>query len=257
MIEDKLKSINNFFKRYNKAAVSFSGGVDSSVLLFLAKSNNADVKAYYIKSDFQPRFELRDAITVSDSLDIELEIINIDVLNDNRIASNPENRCYFCKKAIFNTVISKAKSDGYNVVFDGTNASDDINDRPGYKALRELGVLSPLRLFGFSKKDIRFIANKNSIAVADKPSYSCLATRISTGTQITKELLEKTENAENELMKIGFSDFRVRYLNGDAKLQITDSDIPLLIENREKITAVLKKYYRNILFDLKTRKSNE
>ena len=254
-IKEKTENILNFFSNYSRVAVALSGGVDSAVLLSLAKSSKADIKAYFVKSAFQPDFELDDALKICDDT-IPLTVIEIDILSDNVIVSNPENRCYFCKKKIFGEIKKKAEIDGCDIIVDGTNSSDDICERPGYKALQELEIISPLKAFGFTKQDIRQIAFERKIPVFDKPSYACLATRISYGTKITMEILNKTENAEKEFFALGFKDFRIRYQNGDGKLQISEKDMPSVINNRDDILKILKKYYNNVLLDLKARNSD-
>lgn len=245
--------IRDFFKQHNKTAIAFSGGVDSAVLLALAKQYAKSVTAYYAASQFQPRFELEDAIQVAKALDVELKIIPLDILSDSTVTANPENRCYYCKKRIFTAICNEAKRDGYDVVLDGTNASDDAKDRPGMKALEELEIFSPLRLCGYTKADIRNIAKAHGLSVSSKPSYACLATRIPTGTAINSEILSLTEKAENALRKEGFENFRIRYINASAKIELGKEDFDLLFEKREKIYSLLSEYYDNIYLDLKER----
>lgn len=249
--------IKEFFKLHKTVAVALSGGVDSAVLLLLAKRYAEKVYACFVKSDFQPEFEQKDAVEICNLLNQKLMILNVDVLNNKNIIANSSERCYFCKKNIFSKIAEFAESVGADAVVEGTNASDDIEDRAGYKALKESGVFSPLRLCGIDKQTVREIARENALPVADKPSYACLATRIPTGTRITKEILVKTEKAENELFKLGFFDFRIRYFNGSAKLQITDNDIERLLHNRKKILNKIGQYYDDILLDLKVRDNNE
>lgn len=256
-MNDKLKDIHEFFTINSRIAVALSGGVDSAVLLYLAEKYGKSVKAYFVKSEFQPAFELDDALSICNTLNAKLEIIDLSVLSDDSIVSNPQNRCYYCKKAIFGSIVQKAKSDGYDIVLEGTNATDDIADRPGYKALQEMGVISPLRLYGFTKCDIRQLAKENNIPVSSKPSYACLATRVPTGMQITEEILHITEKAERELFSLGFSNFRVRYCDGNALLQITEDDFPLFAGKRKDILEILGRYYNNITLDSKFRSSNE
>lgn len=252
-MRNKLKDAQSFFVKNNKIAVAFSGGVDSSVLLCLAKSFGAQTAAYYVKSEFQPRFELEDAEKTCDALGIELNVIELSVLEEENISSNPENRCYYCKKKILKAVTGAAQRDGYTVVADGTNASDDVADRPGFAALRELGVLSPLRLCGFDKSDIRLLAAQYNLAVADKPSYACLATRVPHGCEITRELLEKTEAAESEMSALGFSDFRIKYRDGAALIQVNHRQLRLLGEKKEEVLSICRKYYSGAFLYLKTR----
>lgn len=245
--------IQTYFKD-KKVAVAFSGGVDSSVLLFLAQKYAADCKAYFVKSQFQPQFELDDALQISGQLGVELKIINLDVLSDKSIVSNPENRCYYCKKKIFGAICAAAESDFADIICDGTNASDDVSDRPGFKALKEFGVESPLRDCNITKAEIREIARKNGLAVYDKPSYACLATRIPCTTPIEESVLLNTENAENEMRALGFKNFRVRYLDGAAKLELSAKDFDLIFNIRNEVESALSKYYDSVYLDLKERR---
>ena len=135
-------TLKDFFLKYNKVAVAFSGGVDSSYLLYIAKKYAKEVKAYYVKTEFQPQFEFKNILQFVADFDIDLKVIKLSVLSNKQIVSNPINRCYFCKKQIFSTISKVALKDGFNFIIDGTNASDKENDRPGMKALKELSVLS-------------------------------------------------------------------------------------------------------------------
>lgn len=255
-----MKNIDNlkkYLQENNKIAVAFSGGVDSAVLLFLARKYADNVKAYFVKSQFQPDFELDDALSVCSFLNVDLSVINVDVLTVEKITDNPVNRCYYCKKAIFTQIINHAENDGYDLIFDGTNASDDVSDRPGYKALKELSVASPLRDFGLTKSDIRTIARENNIPVHSKPSYSCLATRVPTGVKINEDILNITQASEGFLFSLGFVDFRVRFIDGNAKLELSENDFKRLCENRKAVYDYLKKYYKNVYVDLKVRNSYE
>jgi len=245
--------IKDFFESHSEIAIALSGGVDSSVLLFLAKKYAKKVKAYYVRSQFQPAFEYDDALSVAEKANAELGIIEIDVLSDKKTVSNTSERCYYCKKRIFKAVCLAAQNDGFIFCAEGTNASDDIDDRPGFRALKELNVLSPLRICGFTKEKIRLLAKQYQLPVADKPSYACLATRIPEGTQITQELLVKTENAEKELMKLGYKNFRVRYSDGFAKLEFGSRELNLYREIKEETDKLLLKYYDGIYPEIKER----
>ncbi|MBQ5995204.1 MAG: ATP-dependent sacrificial sulfur transferase LarE [Clostridia bacterium] len=245
--------IQDFFKEHKSVAVAFSGGVDSAVLLMLALRCAERVKAYFVKSPFQPAFELEDAKKTAELLGAPLEVLCADVLSDPTVRSNPKDRCYYCKKRIFGIISEKAHSDGFDTLLDGTNASDDETDRPGVRALRELGVLSPLRECGLDKAYIRKLAAENGLPVFDKPSYACLATRIPYGTPISEEVLLKTENAEGLLMREGFRNFRIRYADGSARLELGKAEFTILQEKREKIYEMLIKSYDNVYLDLKER----
>lgn len=246
-------SLKKFFEENPKIAIAFSGGVDSAYLLYTAKKYAKEVKAYYVKSAFQPQFELDDAVRLSKELNAEMKIINVDILADKSVVENPKNRCYYCKTRIFTTIISEAKKDGYTVLLDGTNASDDFDDRPGMVALQELSVLSPLRICGLTKSRIREMSKEAGLFTWDKPAYACLATRIPTGQLIEKEMLERTERAEGYLASLGFSDIRVRNFENSAKIQIRESQIPLMLKHRQEIAEQLKKDYDSVMLDLEVR----
>ena len=152
--------LNEFFAAHPEVAVAFSGGVDSAYLLYAAKRAAKRVKAYYACSAFQPQFELEDAKRLAAELDVQMQILPLDVLADAQVTANPKNRCYYCKKRIFGAITAQARHDGFTVLLDGTNASDDAGDRPGMKALEELSVLSPLRLCGLTKAQIRALSKE-------------------------------------------------------------------------------------------------
>jgi len=242
-------TLPEFFSEHPKAALAFSGGVDSAYLLYAARACGADVRAYCVRSAFQPAFELEDARRLAP----ELTVLTVDVLADEAVASNPENRCYFCKKHIFTAISARARQDGYALLLDGTNASDDDADRPGMRALRELGVLSPLRLCGLGKPEIRRLSREAGLFTWDKPAYACLATRIPAGERITPEKLARTERAEAFLFSLGFTDFRVRTLGGAAKLQLPAAQMGRLLEQRAAVNAALGADYDSVLLDLEAR----
>lgn len=243
-----------FFSEHPKAAIAFSGGVDSAYLLYAAISCGADVRAYYAKSQFQPEFELEDAKHLARELGADMTIIELDVLKLPSVSSNPADRCYHCKKAIFTAISEAAAGDGFHTILDGTNASDDDSDRPGIRAIRELQVLSPLRECGLTKDKIRELSREAGLFTWCKPAYACLATRVPTGEEITAEKLRATENAEAFLHSLGLTDLRVRLYNGAARLQVTECSLPEVLRHREAIITELKKYYTAVLLDLEARK---
>ena len=242
-----------FFARNPRFALAFSGGVDSSYLLYAAKTAGCDVKAYFVKSAFQPQFELSDARRLADMLGVPFAAENFDVLQHAEVSENPPERCYFCKTALFKRLWELCRADGYALLCDGTNASDDIDDRPGMKALKELGVRSPLRECGLKKPEIRRLSKEAGLFTHDKPAYACLATRIPAGTPITASLLQKVERAEEALFKMGFSDFRVRYFAGAAKLQFPENQFGLALCKRPEILEALAPDFDGVLLDFKPR----
>ena len=245
--------LTDFFAAHPKVAIAFSGGVDSAFLLYSAKQNGATVQAYYAKSAFQPQFETDDAVRLASELDVPLQMLDVDVLALDAVAANPSDRCYHCKKVIFETIKNAAIKDGFSVLLDGTNASDDAGDRPGMRALIELSVLSPLRECGLTKSEIRELSREAHLFTWDKPAYACLATRIPAGEKITPEKLKATEAAENYLFSLGYRDIRVRMVNGAAKIQVPGDQMEKLISDREKILTELKKHYSAVMLDLEAR----
>ena len=247
-------TLQEFFGQYPEVAVAFSGGVDSAFLLEEAAKYARRVTAYYVNSEFQPRFERRDALRVADQLGVRMKVLPLEVLAEEPVGKNPPDRCYFCKKAIFTAIAKAAREDGFSVLLDGTNASDDAKDRPGMRALAELSVLSPLRQCGLTKEEIRQRSKEAGLFTWDKPAYACLATRILTGEEITVKKLAAVEEAEDWMASLGFTDFRVRTSEGQARLQIRESQWPLLWEHRAEILEKLKENYRTVSLDLEVRK---
>ena len=242
-----------FFRENNRAAVAFSGGVDSSYLLYAAAASGADVTAYYARSQFQPEFELEDARAVAELAGAEMKVIDLDVLADGTITSNPEDRCYHCKLRIMGSIIREASADGYGLIIDGTNASDDTDDRPGTRALRELGVRSPLRECGITKDEVRRLSREAGLPVWDKPAYACLATRIPHGEKITAEKLARTERAETIMSEMGFRDFRVRMRGDKALIQVPADQYDKASGEMEEIRKRLSGMYSRVDLDSVTR----
>ena len=246
--------LQQFFERNPRFAVAFSGGVDSSYLLYAANAADCDVHAYFIKSEFQPQFELDEAINMAKKLGVTITVENISVLGEPNVYENPADRCYHCKTAILKKLKELALLDGYTVLCDGTNTDDDETDRPGMRALKEQGVLSPLRECGLGKTDIRYLSEKAGLSTFDKPAYACLATRIPTGTAISQDRLDKVERAENALFNMGFSDFRVRLIPPDtAKLQLNSEQWEKAASLRWDIQKALEDDFKEIVLDLKSR----
>ena len=245
--------LKDFFAERPKAALAFSGGVDSAYLLYAASQWGADVRPYFVDTAFQPRFELADARRLCGELGVTLQVLPVDILSVPSVAENPADRCYHCKKAIFSAIASAAARDGYPLLLDGTNASDPEEDRPGMRALRELEVRSPLRECGLTKGEIRRLSREAGLFTWDKPAYACLATRVPAGEALTLEKLRRTEEAEDFLSSLGFSDFRVRLLDDCARVQLPAAQFPRLLEHREEILTRLGQDYRGVLLDLEPR----
>ena len=246
--------LKQFFEAHPEVAIAFSGGVDSAYLLYAAEQFGKRVKAYYVKTAFQPQFELEDAFRLAKELGADMQVLEVDILCDATVTANPADRCYHCKKILFSHILKAAKADGFSVVLDGTNFSDEASDRPGMRAISELSVRSPLRECGLTKSKIRQLSKDAGLFTYDKPAYACLATRIPTGEVITQEKLHRTEQAEAFLSQMGFRDFRVRCHGNTAKIQVLETNLSLLLQHRETILKELKKYYTSVLLDLEVRK---
>lgn len=246
-------TLDVFFMHDPRAALAFSGGVDSAYLLWAGLRAGAEVRPYFVKTPFQPRFELEDARRLCRELGVELTVVEFDVLSDPEIAANPPDRCYRCKRRLFSLLKARAAADGLSLLLDGTNASDDGGDRPGMRALAELKVRSPLRECGLTKEDIRALSRRAGLFTWDKPSYACLATRVPTGRAITLSDLKKAERGEEALAGLGFVDFRLRLTAEGCKLQVPERQLPLVLERRKDILSALEADHSEIALDLRPR----
>ena len=246
-------TLQTFFQEHPKAAVACSGGVDSAFLLWSAKQYGCDVHAYYASSVFQPAFALADARRLAAELSVPMAVIDIEILSVQGVAENGPDRCYHCKRALLLQLWEAARQDGHTLLLDGTNASDHADDRPGMRALRELAVRSPLQECGLTKDDVRNGSRAAGLFTWDKPAYSCLATRIPENTPITRTMLQTVESAENALFQMGFSDFRIRLMEGAARLQVTENQMAQAVAERAAITAALRPFFPVVLLDLEPR----
>lgn len=249
-------TLTEFFKANPKAALALSGGVDSAYLLYAARRAGAEVRAYFLSTAFQPEFERRDAQAMAKAAGAELSVLPYDVLAVPGVAENPTDRCCLCKRAMFTAMKERAARDGFDLLIDGTNASDRAEDRPGMIALRELGVRSPLRECGVTKAEVRRLAREAGLAVWDKPSYSCLATRVAAGERITPEKLSALESAEAELFALGFTDFRVRLSGCAARLQLTARDWDRAAGMRDDILCKLRPLFDSVAIDMTVREES-
>ena len=241
--------LQDFFTQYPRTALAFSGGVDSSYLLYAGLKWAEKLGVYYVKSPFQPEFEYRDALRLAKELGASVTVLTADPLSDPQVAANPANRCYYCKKVIMSTIKAAAARDGFDLIIDGTNASDDISDRPGFKALGEEGVLSPLRMCGITKAKLRELSKEAGLFTWNKPAYACLATRIPTGETITADKLQAVEHSEDALFGMGFTDFRVRTKDGAAKLQFIAEQHSEAAQRLDEIKTALAPYYSEVSLD--------
>lgn len=245
--------LSEFFAANRRAALGFSGGVDSAYLLYAGLACGAEVRPYFVRTAFQPQFELEDARRLTAQLGCGLTVIGLDVLAVPHVAENPADRCYHCKRAIFGALRARAAQDGFPLLLDGTNASDDAGDRPGMRALRELEVRSPLRECGLTKARIRALSREAGLFTWNKPAYACLATRVPAGDPITEELLARVEGAENALFARGYADFRVRVFHGAARLQFPRAQLARVFAEYADVRAAVRPFFETVLLDLDER----
>ena len=193
-----VEALDAFFARTPRLAVAFSGGCDSSFLLVAALRAGCDVKAYGVRTAFQPAFEIDDAKRLAAELGADFELVDADVLAQGEICANGPDRCYRCKTFIFSTILARMAEDGFEVLADGTSVDYAIAThridpaRPGFQALAELGVVSPLRRAGMAKDDVRAASRELGLFTADKPSFSCIAVHVGAGRPVTAQTLAET-----------------------------------------------------------------
>ena len=205
-------------------AVAFSGGVDSSFLCHAAfAALSARAIAVTIVSPMLPRSELDAATALARRIGIE-HICVEEMEIDGKVAENPRERCYFCKKLEFASIREAARGRGIDAVLDGTNLDDLSDHRPGLKALEEMGIFSPLREAGFAKAEIRALSRRFGLPTWDKPAFACLASRIPYGERIDRDKLSRVEQAEAYLRELGFRQFRVRSHGNIARIEVAPEE---------------------------------
>ena len=220
---EKYLNLIQSLKNMKKVILAFSGGVDSTFLLKVAKEALGDnVKAVTIQSPYIPKWEIAEAKQLVAELGVAFEILEAPIIDE--IRNNPENRCYLCKTAVFSQIKAIAEREGYPYVIDGTNF-DDIGDyRPGLKALSELKIKSPLLECQLTKQEIRNFSKKLGLTTWDKPPYACLLTRIPYGNELKEEDFIKIEKAERYMMERGFRAIRVRCHENLARIEVNKTD---------------------------------
>ena len=242
---DKFKLLQEYLSSLGSVAVAFSGGVDSTLLLKVSHDVLGDKAiAVTVRATFTAQREMNEAENFCRLNHIRHITIQIDESEIEGFRMNPPNRCYICKREIFSRILNAARENGAAKVIDGSNL-DDLGDyRPGMKALRELGVISPFVECSFTKSDIRKLSRELNLPTWDKPSFACLASRFVYGEEITREKLRMVERSEELLMSMGFRQIRVRVHGDVARIEIMPEDFPRMIqdETREKIYDALKSY---------------
>nr|WP_300276924.1 ATP-dependent sacrificial sulfur transferase LarE [Peptacetobacter sp.] len=239
----------------NDVVLAFSGGVDSSLLLKLfseaMKKTGKKIYAVTIHTKIHPMKDLEISKKVAKEMGAEHIVIGIDELKEAGIEDNPIDRCYLCKKSIFEKLKKLALDLDVKIIVEGTNEDDLHVYRPGIKAIKELGIKSPLADSNFTKEEVRKLAKEYGISVSNRPSTPCMATRFPYGTKLDYEKIRKVEDAEKWFRDNGFYNIRIRVHDNIARIEIDKNEMTLLLERKEEVIKNLKKIgYDYITLDL-------
>lgn len=229
------------------AVVAFSGGVDSSLLLFEAHQALGDkVVAVTARSATYPEREYVHAVDFARKLGVRHETIISEELDIEGFSDNPRNRCYLCKKELFQKIWVIAQQYGFNNVLEGSNFDDLSDYRPGLKAVSELGIISPLRDAGLTKDNIRQLSKLAGLDTWNKPSFACLSSRFPYGHRISPEKLIMVDKAEQFLIDSGFSQVRVRHHGDTARIELIPGEMPKILE--QSFSEKVYDYFRQLGF---------
>ena len=239
----KLERLRERLRVIGGAVVAFSSGVDSTFLLRVAHEELGErVVAATIRSHTFPRRELDEAVAFCRAEGVRHEVIDSEELDIPGFAENPPDRCYHCKRELFGKLLAFAHENGLAAVLEGSNIDDDGDYRPGRRAIRELGIVSPLHDVGLTKAEIRALSREMGLPTSDKPSFACLASRFPYGERITVLGLERVEKAEQWLLDagLGLTQLRVRSHGNLARIEVPPADIPRLAAHAAEIAAAFK-----------------
>ena len=243
-LTDKYSVLKHALKSERKIAIAFSGGVDSTFLLYAAHDAlGDDAVAITAVSPMFPQREMIESSELCKSIGVRQITFEYDITDIEGLSDNPPKRCYFCKKALMNKMLSICEEEGIFTLCDGTNKDDESGYRPGMEALKELGVKSPLRELNFTKAEIRELSKVLGISGWDKPSYACLVTRIPYGERLDNTKLKLVEKAEDFLMGLGFTELRVRvHETVIARIEVNPNDFKKIMRSdiRLEINQTLK-----------------
>jgi len=248
MLSDELYRLKVFFKENPKVALGFTGGINSTYLLYIGKQCGADIRAYYFKTAFQPWHELDNVMQLSKRFHVELKILEYDVFQNENIIKNNIDRCSLCKKKMFSIIRKQAIKDGFTTLIEGSDASEEVCTK--FNLNSKVSLNSPLKELGITKTKVRMLSKKAGCLAWDKPAYSCLVAQIPVGTPITKEILQRIEHVERDLLMIGFTDFQIEIMGNSVKLRVPCSQMEDAVEKRRRIIECLRPGFDAVLLDL-------
>ena len=254
-LEAKTQKLKEILQSIGRMVVAYSGGVDSTLLLRVARDTlgERNVLAVTALSPLYPERELKEAKKTAQAMKVEHLLIESNEMEIHGFSENPPDRCYYCKRGLFEKLLTLCKDRGMPFVIEGSTLDDEKDHRPGRRAIQELGIRSPLKEAMFTKMDVRELSSSLGLATWDKPSFACLASRFPYGEQITMAKLKMVEEAENFLFGLGFKQVRVRHHRNLARIEIYPEEIGRLMNGslREKVVSRLKKIgYHYVTIDL-------
>ena len=239
---EKVENIKKILKKSGGVAVAFSGGADSSLLVYLAKQSlGGQAIAVTANISSLAEGELEDAQRIAREIGIRHFIVDYDEFNEAGFAENSPDRCYYCKRGLFKHIKRVAEKHGIGVIVDGTNASEIRGHRPGYQAAIEAGVLMPYVKCGVTAREIRAISKKIGLSAFDKPAMACLSSRFPYGQKITRESIRRVDLAEAYLKKSGLTQLRVRDHNNLARIEVEPQQFDIIMHKSAEIHSYLKK----------------
>lgn len=236
------ENIDGILRSLGRVAVAYSGGVDSTLLLKLAADvlGRDNVLALTAHAQHHSRREVAFAREMAEAIGVPHLCVPMDIFEIEGMESNPRDRCYRCKRAVFGRLGEEAASRGFSCLCDGSNADDEGEHRPGMRAVAELGVRSPLREARMTKAEIRALSEELSLPTARMPALACLATRIPYDTPLTDEALRRIDRAETALFALGLSQVRVRDHGGVARIEVPGEEIPSIAARHEQIARIVR-----------------